>query len=415
MTSFRIQITRPAYGGLFIGTHEGKIVLVKGPVLPGETVEVTVDEEKKDYITASLRHIVQPSPDRVVPACKYFGTCGGCQLQHASYAFQVSLKEAILLDALKRVAKIDTDLSAPVMSADPWNYRVRGQFKASGEALGFYRASTRQVVDIDQCPLMDPQINAHLHQAKEAVRGLPVNEVQITSGDCLIALVRMRESGKRNAERRVLTDRLQRAGFSGVAIECADGRIERAGRRYVTLNLSGLDYTVSPMSFVQANWRLNRDVVTILQNELQTGKSVKILDLYAGAGNFSLPLSIGAVIVAAEENPYSVEDGRRNIRLNSKENITFIRSRAEDVKQMQTCDIVILDPPRLGLTNRALSGVILRMPERIVYVSCCPPTLARDLRKLLSTYEIESVRVVDLFPQTYHIEALVFLRKRGRI
>ena len=139
MRTLTFRIERSAYGGVSIGRHNGKIVMVRGAVLPGETVEAVIEKEKKDYLTASLKRIVESSADRIEPACRYFGSCGGCNYQHIPYSLQIQLKEEVLKDCLKRLAKTGPELSGPIINDNTWNYRLRGKFKVSQDIIGFFR------------------------------------------------------------------------------------------------------------------------------------------------------------------------------------------------------------------------------------------------------------------------------------
>lgn len=412
MSRIVIQIDLPAYGGFFIGRHEGKVVMIKGAVLPGETVEAIIEREKRDYLIATAVNILEPSPYRIEPPCKYFGKCGGCQLQYISYDRQVAIKEEILRDSLKRLAKTDIDLSEPLFHKDPWNYRLRGQFKVFQGSMGFYRENSREVVDIDRCPLMTEEINSLLLKIKPVVKDSDIKEVHITAGDCSTALLKLSSRIRSRSDISTLSSMFREMDFSGIWIETSDKKIYRHGKTYVTLNLQGLKYSISPMTFFQSHWRLNQRVVEFLKNGLEPLKGKRVLDMYAGAGNFSIPLAMDAEIVAIEENPYAVEDGQRNLKNNSIKNCRFIISSAENYHIKEDVDIVILDPPRPGLSNRVLSKVLSILPEKIAYVSCNPSTFARDLKKLQLKYDIESLRVIDFFPQTFHIESLVLLGLR---
>ncbi|MBI3592517.1 MAG: class I SAM-dependent RNA methyltransferase, partial [Nitrospirae bacterium] len=178
-------------------------------------------------------------------------------------------------------------------------------------------------------------------------------------------------------------------------------------------NLENLKYTISPMSFFQSHWKLNQAVVKFVKDNLQPLRGCRVLDLYSGAGNFSLPVAIDAdEVIAVEENPHAIKDGKRNLEINNIRNCRFIRSSAENINIRGDIDILIVDPPRLGLTNRAIDKILAKTPERIAYISCNPATLGRDLKKFLTKYELESVRMIDFFPQTYHTESLTFLRLR---
>ncbi len=413
MRNLILKADRPAYGGLFISRHEGKVVMIKGALLPGETVEVGIDDEKKDYITASVRKIIEPSPHRIEPSCKYFGSCGGCHFQHMPYNLQIRIKEEILRDCLKRLGMIETALSEPVIDNNPWNYRLRGQFKASRGKAGFYRANSREVVDIEDCPLMVKEIGESFRKARYLLKAIKIKEIHITAGDSLIALIKTPQFNNSSAQWNRLAGGFLNAGFSGLFIEMKNKKLLRYGADYTVLNLEDLQYTVSPMSFFQSNWGVNRRVISFINNNLQPIKDKKVLDIYSGAGNFSMPAAAaGAEVTAVEGNPFAIEDGKRNLEINNISNCRFILSPAAEYHPEDRFDILILDPPRAGLSNKGMNRVLASAPERIVYISCNPATFARDLRKLTGKYDIESIRMVDFFPQTYHIESLAFLRLR---
>ncbi|MEW6740197.1 MAG: class I SAM-dependent RNA methyltransferase [Nitrospirota bacterium] len=404
----------PAYGGLSIGKWKGKVVFIKNTI-PGETIEAKLEEERKDYYTASTTKILEPSPDRIEPNCKFFGPCGGCQFQHISYQRQIKLKEEILKDSLKRLGKIDIELSKPLIYDNPWHYRYRGQFKVLQGKIGFYREKTREVIDIDGCPLMTEEINEYLLKVRGILKNSEhlhaVSEVHISHGDEAVALIKTR--GKQPLKLDGLAPAFLHSGFSGVFIDSGEKRLLKYGNHYITLDLEGLKYTISPMSFFQSHWRLNQAVVGFVKDSLQPLKGKRVLDLYSGAGNFSLPISLDVgEVIAVEENPFAIEDGKRNLQINGIKNCRFIRSSIEGLNIKDSIDIIILDPPRLGLTNAAMDKILAMVPERIVYVSCNPTTLARDTKKLFAAYELESIRMIDFFPQTYHIESLAFLRTK---
>lgn len=412
-STLTLTIERPAYGGISISRYQGKIVLVNGSFLPGESVEADIEKEKKDYISASVLKLLTSSPDRINPECEYFGNCGGCHLQHIPYDLQVTLKESVLSDCLKRIGKIDTELSGPLISDSPWNYRLRAQFKISGNNIGLYRGKTREVVNIASCPLMTQEINRFYQRARDIIRlHRTIRELQIVSGDSTVALVKLSAVQGTAPDLEQLAVQFIEAGFSGLIMENENRERFGYGRTYATLDLSGLKYSVSPSSFFQSNWKLNVQLIDHIKNVLAPLSGREILDLYAGSGNFSLPLAEADRVVAIEENKPSIEIGNRSIDINGIENISFIRSSAENYITEDQFDIVITDPPRSGLKDKVINNLLSMMPARIVYVSCNPTTLARDLKKLVEKYDIESVRLVDLFPQTYHIESLVFLTLR---
>jgi 23S rRNA (uracil1939-C5)-methyltransferase len=412
-STLTLSIERPAYGDMSISRYQGKIVLVNGVFLPGESVEAVIEKEKKDYISASVLKLVKSSPERIQPACEYFGSCGGCHMQHIPYDLQIKLKEEVLSDCLKRIGKIDAELSDPIIPDSPWNYRLRAQYKISGNTIGFFRGKTREVVNIESCPLMTPKINRYYHKARGIIRlNRIIRELHIISGDTAVALVKLSTGEATAPDLEQLAVQFTEAGFSGFIMENKDRERFGYGRTYADLELAGLAYTVSPLCFFQSSWKLNVKLIDHIKNVLAPLAGKDILDLHAGSGNFSLPLAEADRIVAVEGNPAAIENGKRSVAMNEINNFTFIKSSAEDYTTDDQFDIVITDPPRTGLKVKVIHNLLSMMPDRVVYISCNPTTLARDLQKLSEKYDIESVRLVDFFPQTYHIESLVFLKLR---
>lgn len=399
----------PAYGAFSICRVEGKVAMIKGAI-PGETVRVKIDEEKKDYYRASTIEVLDPSPDRETPACKFFGLCGGCNLQYITHQRQILIKDDVLRDCLKRLAKIEMPLESRLSGDNPWNYRYRGQFKISRGKTGFYREKTREVIDIDACPLMSGPINMALPGIKPLLSDLDSGEVHISCGDGVIALLKIPEHSGDSGK---LAARFLDEGFSGISVIAGDRPPLFFGKPHITLDLCKLHYTVSSMSFFQSHWLLNQRVVALVKETLQPLKGKRVLDLYSGAGNFALPIAVDAEeVIAIEESHHAIEDGKRNLKTNNIKNCRFIHSAVEGLSAADYCDILIADPPRLGLTSSVVNSVLTMKPERIVYISCNPTTLARDLKKLSASYDVESVRMIDFFPQTYHIESLTFLKLR---
>lgn len=401
-----VRAELPVYGGYVIG-RQGKTIFIKGAI-PGEMVEIEPEQEKKDYYTASVKNVTEPSPARRQSPCRLFGVCGGCHLQFIDYDRQVLMKEEILLDAIRRIAGIEVSLE-PSIRGNEFGYRHRAQFKVSDKGhIGFFREGTREVVPVERCMLMNDQINRCL-QVLGNMNLKGIKEIHAISGDAVALLI------KGKAGEGIIGDIIG-GGIAGVALENGDSQ----GRDYIMLDLNGLQYTITPWSFFQTNWALNREVVDIVKTGLSPLENKYILDIYAGAGNFSMPLSLGAKeVIAVEENSFAVEDGRRNISLNRIKNCSFLYL-GDDKRQGagrkafngRAYDAVVLNPPRIGLTQEFMKKIMGLLPGRIAYLSCNPATLARDLKRFVERYDVESVRMVDFFPNTYHIETLVFLNRK---
>jgi 23S rRNA (uracil1939-C5)-methyltransferase len=391
----------PAYGGYTIA-RDDKVILIRGAI-PGEVVEVAIEEKKRDYAIAGVINIIEASQYRITPRCAVFGLCGGCQLQFVSHEKQVLLKDEIILDSLKRIGCIDISLE-PALSGQTWGYRRRAQFKVSrnGE-IGFFREASRDIVTFQSCPLIADEMNALLQKIKESDSLHNLSEVHMAVGDSAVVLLKGRDYD------RALSDVYRELGFSGVMLDDAAS----AGTAYTHFELHGMKYTVSPRTFFQAHWSLNRALVDFVVQQLSPLGGKKVLDLYAGAGNFSLPLAVHAGdVVAVEENPFAIVDALRNIELNSLSNCRFVKMAAEKYRIKKKFDILILDPPRPGLPSDMVQRILETPADSIVYISCNPATLARDLKKLSAAYEIRSVRQVDFFPHTFHIETIAFLQIR---
>lgn len=403
-----LRVETPVYGGFSLG-RDGKVIFIKGAI-PGESVEITIKETRKDYSIGEVTRVLEPSEFRRIPPCPYFGICGGCQLQYIQYERQVTIKEEILKESLQRIGGIQID-NLYSLTDNEFFYRHRVQFKVSNDGkIGFFKEGTREVVPIDRCLIVIEQINKLLLKLKEIdLRG--AKELHVISGDTLSILMK---GNIREDTVQAIAD----SGVSGIAFENGDS----IGKDYITLDLEGLKYTVTPWGFFQGHWSLNKKVVSLILERLSPVDNKKVLDLYSGAGNFSLPIAKQASeVIAIEENPYAIEDGRRNIMINNIRNCLFIQSPVDDIFkdrrkarlfEGRRYDITILDPPRPGLSSELCKRLLDLGSERIVYVSCNPSTLARDLKKMKDKYDIESVYMVDFFPNTYHIEAVAFLRLR---
>ncbi len=395
--SLVVKTQSPVYGGYVIA-RDGGIIFVRGAI-PEESVEISINEQKRDYSVGTVTNILEPSPYRITPICPVFGICGGCHLQFISYEKQVSMKEEILLDSMRRIGGMELQLSSALTDKD-FHYRHRGQFKISGNGeIGFYKEGTRDVVPISECPLMINEINLLLKQVS-GMKLAGLKEIHISYGDSAVALI------KSKAFTEDIEKTLMDAGISGIAFENG----ESVGKDYIRLDLNRLQYTITPWSFFQSHWDLNKKVVELMISELLPLEGIRVLDLYAGAGNLSLPIAVYASeVIAVEENTYAVEDGMRNVMLNNLENCKFVASSAEKFRIHETFDVMILDPPRPGLADEVVKKVIKASPKRIIYMSCNPATLARDIKKLNEKYKLDSLRLIDFFPNTYHVEALAFL------
>lgn len=397
----RMRAGVSVYGGYTLSRDENHgIIFIKG-ALPDELVDVTIEEKKKDYSIARVVEVIEPSVWRVKPVCEVYGICGGCQLQHADYNYQLNIKIEVLREILRRMAKLEIEI-IPVRPSRPFNYRYRAQFKIDRSGVGFYKEGSRTLVPLTSCPLMIDKINSLLPVLEKLSRFKYLREVHISSnGSENIVYLK----GLNYSEEAI---KLLNDTFTGIKFEN-----KNYGAEYISLFLDGIHYTVSGKGFFQSNWELNQEMVRRV-SELLNRRAGRLLEFYAGAGNFSIPFSkIVSEVTAVEENPDAFNDFKRNISLNGIKNCRAINSQVERYKPSGHYDVVLVDPPRPGLTDRALTRILEVGPDEIFYISCNPSTLARDIKKFSGRYEVQSIEMFDLFPNTYHIETLTILKKRS--
>lgn len=391
-----VEALIPLYGGYTLSRGDG-VVFIKGAI-PGEVLEEEPLEKKRDYSVVGVRELLKASPDRIAPSCPVFGECGGCHYQFIAYPRQVSMKEEVVLDCLRRIAKVEAVLEPSLLSS-PWHYRHKVQYKVSGDGrVGFYRALSHDVVSFQECLLLTARLNDTLNRLRST--GIPsgLRELTLQCGDIITAAVKGED-----LDAGEVSDRLGNAGITGVTFP--GGEVQGAG--HIQLALDDYRFNISTGSFFQSNWALNLKLLNLLETYYSERMPERVVDLYSGAGNLSIPAARYAKeVVAVDGNRLSCRDGRANAALNRLRNIKFINKQVEDYTIDQGVDLLIVDPPRKGLPKRLLKRIVEARPGRILYLSCNPSTFSRDLKLIKEDYDMSSVRVIDMFPQTYHIELL---------
>ena len=414
-----LKIDSLAYGPYGIGRKEGQVILVP-LTAPGDEAVVRIVEERGNYAIGALSRLVKPSRLRQSPPCPYFGECGGCPWQQIQYEGQLAAKEKNVEDALRRIGKLDGFELLPILrSPQDYHYRSRIRLQADKHRrLGFHRAFSHDLIEIDSCLIADPQTDRQLDHAREWIRGLrtSIQQMEIVGIDEEGKVVLV---GKAEGEFALEDDAnssrfLERHKEINGLILFGRGWRRTWGQGKILIRLEdGLRMEVDGEIFSQVNREANSQLVREL---LQWGELLgqdRVLELYCGAGNFTLPVARRCrEVVAVEGNPRSVKNGKANSRLNGLENIHWIRSHVpRAVKQLrergEVFSKIILNPPRSGAKGLEEDLASLRA-EKILYVSCNPPTLARDLAALNKKgYRPRRVRPIDLFPHTFHVEILV--------
>lgn len=393
-------ITGIAHGGYGIVRTAVGVVFVDG-AMPGELVLARIVRSARQARFAEVESVISPSPHRVEPPCPHFGECGGCQWQFIDYPAQLAFKEEILRDCIRRIGGFDLHPYTP-LSGGAFGYRYRARLSVSNRGeIGFLRRGSHDVVAFDNCVILRDELNDAIRRIRAAARFMAGGEISVVCGDSGIAAS---VNGDFTADPNRF---IRETGLSGL-----DVNGKRYGNPAIGFDLSGLRYVVSARSFFQANWRLNLKMVEAVCGLLPPGAA--IADIYAGAGNFAIALAArGHDVTAVEGDKSSFADGARNARQIESGNLRFLRSSAEAaIARLQPVDTMIVDPPRTGIEPAAVEAVMRMRPPRLIYVSCDPATLARDMKRLAQLYNVESVRLVDMFPQTGHIEALAEMRLR---
>jgi 23S rRNA (uracil1939-C5)-methyltransferase len=427
----RISIEKLVYGGDGLAHADGNTVFVPY-VLPGEEVRAAAKSKRKKLVWAKLLEVTSASAQREGARCPHFQTCGGCHYQHISAAEQLRLKKEILRETLSRLGGIEWSGAIQEHSAEPYGYRNRAQWavrNANPRAIGYFLPESSVIVPIDECPVLSPLLAKTFGQLQELARSnrLPERVLEIEafadSADAKIALNVAFERFPKPAKELAAAFREALPQLESLLLaEEKKDRFELTGPGYLFQEAGGFRHRVSHLSFFQVNRFLVED---LLQTVIAGAKGETALDLYAGVGFFTLPLtrafkrvvSVDANLAATRDLHVNAESAGVTVISHNEHAEEFLRKKTEKP------DFVVLDPPRSGLGAEAAAKLAELGAAEIVYLSCDPSTLARDLAVLTGSkksgdaatvstrYEIVDMHLFDLFPQTYHIETLVRLRR----
>ena len=408
----------------------GKAMFIEG-ALPGEQVLFTYIKQHKRYDEAKVEKIIKPSPDRVEPRCAHFNICGGCSLQHLSPAAQIAAKQQVLLDSLKHIGGVEPKTVLAPLTGPHWGYRRRARLgvkfviKKDKLLIGFREKRSSLLADIEHCEVLHPPVGGLLPALRELIAGLEaydcIPQIEVAAGDEATALVFRNLAELGNTDLVKLQDfgkqqnmqiYLQPAGPESVTLIWP----ETAALSYCLPEFN-LELFFSPADFVQINADVNRAMISRVIELLQPGMHERVLDLFCGLGNFTLPLARHAAHVTGVEGEAKlIQRAQDNAQRNGIHNAEFY---AADLSQdlsgqpwaKQRFDKILLDPPRTGALE-----IIQQLPAfdaaRIVYVSCNPATLARDARALTENgYTLMSAGVLDMFPHTTHVESIALFEK----
>jgi 23S rRNA (uracil1939-C5)-methyltransferase len=426
------QIQSVTHDGKGIANLDGKKAFVAG-ALAGETVQFIRRKSRRSYDECELLEVIEASPDRIEPRCEAFGRCGGCSLQHVSAEQQRTIKEQTLRDNLERIGRVEPERWLPVMTGPEWNYRRRARLavkhvSAKGRTLvGFRERHAPYVTDMQRCEVLAKPVDGMIGALSELIGGLSIRarlpQIEVAVADNHVALVFRVLDPPTDADRAELIEfgesqniriYLQPGGLDSVAL------LHPAEADPLYYSLQAFDITIAfePIDFVQVNSDINERMVSFAVEELQSGPDDRVLDLFCGIGNFSLPLArqAGAVLGVEGESSLVARAGE-NAQRNGLSNVEF---RVADLGKIDGSepwvksgwDRLLLDPARSGAAE-VVSRMHLFGPQRIVYVSCHPGTLARDAGTLVHEqgYRLEAAGIIDMFPHTAHVESVGIFSK----
>ncbi len=425
------EIIDLTHDGLGVADLDGHRVFVSG-ALPGELVRLAPRRRRRRYQEADLVQVLRSAETRVDPPCPYFGRCGGCAVQHLAYADQVAFKETVVTEALARIADLETaDWLAPITGPE-WYYRRRARLgvrfvAGKGRVLvGFKERATRFITDMSSCRILVQPLDslpgelAKLIEKTTLKKRLPQAELAVGESARAVVLRVLDEPTEDDlrlcrefGHEHDIDVYLQRGGPGTVQA------LDSGATRSLAYSLPefGLTLEFAPTDFVQVNAQVNEAIVGWTAEQLGVESSDRVLDLYCGLGNFSLPLARrAAMVVGVEGQGGLVARAAQNARRNGLENARFVTADLSEPGwsfMRESWDLVVLDPPRSGA--HAVVTQMGRMgPRRIAYVSCHPATLARDAKELIDSqgYRLRAVGIADMFPQTHHVETLALFERR---
>jgi 23S rRNA (uracil1939-C5)-methyltransferase len=431
MTSIDADITGLTHDGRGVAHIAGKAVFVAG-ALVGERVRLRDLRKHRHYDEAAVDEVLRASPDRVVPRCKHFGICGGCALQHLDPAAQIAAKQHVLLENFERIGKVQPSVILPALTDSPWGYRRKARLSAKfvekkGRMLvGFRETNGRYVADIERCEVLHPAVGERIAAITTMLESLEgkreIAQIEVAAGDNLVALVFRHLQPVSDADTQAL---IAFGQANDLAIFLQPGGIDSVAPLWpadaqLRFELPAYDVALDfrPLDFIQVNGGMNRRMIDHALALLDPQPTDRVLDLFCGLGNFTLPLARRAAqVVGVEGEAGLVQRARDNAARNGIANATFY-SADLSADQRATAwakadyELLLLDPPRSG-ADAVLEYLPRKSTRRVVYVSCHPASLARDAGILVDKhgFKLKSAGVMDMFPHTAHVESIALFER----
>ena len=385
-----VKIEKQDHFGRGIAFIDKKICFIKD-TLPGEIVDIEIVKNKKNFLEGKANKIIVESSDRVKPICPYFGVCGGCDLMHQEYNKQLEFKKNKVKELLKRFSNIDIN-DIKINHSNNLNYRN----KIVLHDLGLYKEKSNDVVNIDKCYLVNDKINDIIKRLKN----YKINE----------ATIKVSSLGKVML---IVDESIDIDKFKDIDSLYVNDKLV-FGNNYIEEVINGLTFYIYKDSFFQVNYNVMNMLYQRIVDYYKENSNLNVLDLYCGTGTIGMLISKYCKnVVGIEVNSDAIISAKLCKKINNISNIEFYLGKVEDtIDMIKDIDSIVVDPPRAGLDNHTINTILKLNPKSIIYVSCDPTTLARDLNILKENYNIKEIELFDMFPNTYHVESFVVLERR---
>ncbi len=401
----KVEIKKLDHFGRGITFINGKIGFVEN-ALPGEQVEIEIENSSKKYFTGKVIHYDQISPNRITPICPYANFCGGCDLQHLSYAEENRQKTQKVKELIEHFANLDKELVEEIIEQIEYHYRNKITFHSKDKKLGFYQKNTHEVIPIDKCFLANQKINKLIPSLKKIVTKNIVEKIIIRTS---------------NDEKKVMmkiTGKIKDVSDIEKKLDCLMINEKIKKGENIKTKIGKKEYFLSIDSFFQVNQILTEKLYQEVLTVVKTNHSKKVLDLYCGVGTIGLFISDEVEkVIGIDYSKDNIKNANQNKKLNQAQNIQFICDKVEHVIDsiQEQIDLVIVDPPRAGLFEKTIEEIKRISPQNLIYISCDPVTLARDLKSLTKIFEVNTIKPYNMFPRTYHVECVCLLSRKKKI
>lgn len=372
--------------------------------LPNEIVDIKIEKQKKNYNEGKLISIIKKTNERTKPLCKYYYECGGCNIMHESYEAQLEFKKNKVINNLKHIANIIIKDDLEIVKSDQYNYRNHITINVENNKMGFYKSKSNEIVNIEKCVISNKKINNILKEINKFINNFPNNNISKISikayKEILINIISDNFKLKNEFKKYINYDSLY---LNNTYID---------GLKYVSENLNNYKFNISCLSFFQKNTYIATKLYEYIKSMISNNENV--LDLYCGTGSIGIYISNKCKsVLGIEVIDEAVKMAEENAKLNKVNNIKFISGKVDDnLDNLDVIDTIILDPPRVGLSKKVINNLLNIKANKIIYVSCDSVTLSRDIKLLSSTYNIDSIKLFDMFPNTYHVENVILLQRK---